>query len=79
VILVETNSIWYLLGGVLAISLALEILTGILLSVVSRTYNLATSTTSSRLRWMRFSCVLGTGAIRRIWTAGIRIGIASAI
>jgi quinol-cytochrome oxidoreductase complex cytochrome b subunit len=31
---VETNSIWYLLGGVLAISLALEILTGILLSLV---------------------------------------------
>ncbi len=31
---VETNSIWYLLGGVLAISLALEILTGIFLSLV---------------------------------------------
>jgi quinol-cytochrome oxidoreductase complex cytochrome b subunit len=31
---VETNSIWYLLGGVLAISLALEILTGLLLSLV---------------------------------------------
>ena len=31
---VETNSIRYLLGGVLAISLALEILTGILLSLV---------------------------------------------
>jgi quinol-cytochrome oxidoreductase complex cytochrome b subunit len=31
---VETNSIWYLLGGVLAIMLALEILTGFLLSLV---------------------------------------------
>jgi quinol-cytochrome oxidoreductase complex cytochrome b subunit len=31
---VETNSIWYLLGGVLAISLTLEILTGIFLSLV---------------------------------------------
>jgi quinol-cytochrome oxidoreductase complex cytochrome b subunit len=31
---VESNSIWYLLGGVLAIGLALEILTGILLSLV---------------------------------------------
>jgi quinol-cytochrome oxidoreductase complex cytochrome b subunit len=31
---VETNSIWYLLGGVLAIVLALEILTGFLLSLV---------------------------------------------
>jgi quinol-cytochrome oxidoreductase complex cytochrome b subunit len=31
---IESNSIWYLLGGVLAIALALEILTGILLSLV---------------------------------------------
>jgi quinol-cytochrome oxidoreductase complex cytochrome b subunit len=31
---VETNSIWYLLGGVLAISLVLEILTGFLLTLV---------------------------------------------
>lgn len=31
---VETNSVWYLLGGVLAIALALEILTGFLLSLV---------------------------------------------
>jgi quinol-cytochrome oxidoreductase complex cytochrome b subunit len=31
---VESNSIWYLLGGVLAIALALEILTGFLLSLV---------------------------------------------
>jgi quinol-cytochrome oxidoreductase complex cytochrome b subunit len=31
---VETNSIWYLLGGVLAISLFLEILTGMLLTFV---------------------------------------------
>ena len=31
---VESNSIWYLLGGVLAIALVLEILTGILLSLV---------------------------------------------
>ncbi len=31
---VETNSIWYLLGGVLAIGLALEILTGFLLTTV---------------------------------------------
>ncbi len=31
---VESNSIWYLLGGVLAISLALEILSGMLLSLV---------------------------------------------
>jgi ubiquinol-cytochrome c reductase cytochrome b subunit len=31
---VETNSIWYLLGGVLAIALALEILTGFLLTTV---------------------------------------------
>jgi quinol-cytochrome oxidoreductase complex cytochrome b subunit len=31
---VETNSVWYLLGGVLAIGLALEILTGFLLSTV---------------------------------------------
>jgi quinol-cytochrome oxidoreductase complex cytochrome b subunit len=31
---VETNSIWYLLGGVLAISLVLEILTGMLLTLV---------------------------------------------
>ena len=31
---VETNSIWYLLGGVLAISLALEILSGMLLTFV---------------------------------------------
>jgi quinol-cytochrome oxidoreductase complex cytochrome b subunit len=31
---VETNSIWYLLGGVLAISLTLEILTGVLLSLM---------------------------------------------
>src|SRR5512141_1624593 len=29
---VETNSIWYSLGGVLAISLALEIVTGLLLT-----------------------------------------------
>jgi quinol-cytochrome oxidoreductase complex cytochrome b subunit len=29
---VETNSIWYLLGGVLAISLVLEIFTGMLLT-----------------------------------------------
>jgi quinol-cytochrome oxidoreductase complex cytochrome b subunit len=31
---VETNSVWYLLGGVLAIALSLEILTGFLLSLV---------------------------------------------
>jgi quinol-cytochrome oxidoreductase complex cytochrome b subunit len=31
---VETNSVWYLLGGVLAIALGLEILTGFLLSLV---------------------------------------------
>jgi quinol-cytochrome oxidoreductase complex cytochrome b subunit len=31
---VETNSIWYLLGGVLAIALSLEIFTGVLLSLV---------------------------------------------
>ena len=31
---VETNSIWYLLGGVLAISLILQIVTGALLSLV---------------------------------------------
>jgi cytochrome b6 len=31
---VETNSIWYLLGGVLAIGLALEIVTGFLLTTV---------------------------------------------
>ena len=31
---VETNSVWYLLGGVLAIALALEIVTGFLLSLV---------------------------------------------
>jgi quinol-cytochrome oxidoreductase complex cytochrome b subunit len=31
---VESNSIWYLLGGVLAIALGLEILTGFLLSLV---------------------------------------------
>ncbi len=31
---VETNSIWYLLGGVLAIALVLEIFTGMLLSLV---------------------------------------------
>lgn len=31
---VETNSIWYLLGGVLAIALVLEIITGFLLSLV---------------------------------------------
>src|SRR5689334_1969386 len=31
---IESNSIWYLLGGVLAIAIALEILTGILLSLV---------------------------------------------
>jgi quinol-cytochrome oxidoreductase complex cytochrome b subunit len=31
---VETNSIWYLLGGVLAISLTLEIVTGVLLSLM---------------------------------------------
>jgi quinol-cytochrome oxidoreductase complex cytochrome b subunit len=31
---VETNSVWYLLGGVLAIGLALEIFTGFLLSTV---------------------------------------------
>jgi len=31
---VETNSIWYLLGGVLAISLGLEILTGFLIALV---------------------------------------------
>ena len=31
---IETNSIWYLLGGVLAISLALEIFTGFLMSLV---------------------------------------------
>ncbi|HEV8489057.1 MAG TPA: cytochrome b N-terminal domain-containing protein [Candidatus Limnocylindrales bacterium] len=31
---VETNSIWYLLGGVLAIALGLEIFTGFLLSLV---------------------------------------------
>jgi ubiquinol-cytochrome c reductase cytochrome b subunit len=31
---VETNSIWYLLGGVLAIALALEIFTGFLLTTV---------------------------------------------
>ena len=31
---VETNSIWYLLGGVLAIALALEVFTGFLLSLV---------------------------------------------
>jgi quinol-cytochrome oxidoreductase complex cytochrome b subunit len=31
---VETNSIWYLLGGVLAISLVLEIFTGMLLTFV---------------------------------------------
>src|SRR5579859_4058150 len=30
---VETNSIWYLLGGVLAIALVLEIFTGMLLSL----------------------------------------------
>ncbi|MEP6774967.1 MAG: cytochrome b N-terminal domain-containing protein [Chloroflexota bacterium] len=33
VIPVETNNIWYALGGVLAISLALEVLTGLLLSL----------------------------------------------
>ena len=31
---VETNSIWYLLGGVLAIALGLEIFTGFLLTTV---------------------------------------------
>ena len=31
---VETNSIWYLLGGVLAIALVLEVFTGFLLSLV---------------------------------------------
>jgi len=31
---VETNSIWYLLGGVLAIALALELLTGFLIALV---------------------------------------------
>jgi quinol-cytochrome oxidoreductase complex cytochrome b subunit len=31
---VESNSVWYLLGGVLAIALGLEILTGFLLSLV---------------------------------------------
>jgi len=31
---VESNSVWYLLGGVLAIALGLEILTGMLLSLV---------------------------------------------
>jgi|GEM_PF-4330760 len=31
---VETNTIWYTLGGVLAMALGLEILTGILLSLV---------------------------------------------
>jgi quinol-cytochrome oxidoreductase complex cytochrome b subunit len=31
---IETNSIWYLLGGVLAIALGLEVLTGFLLSLV---------------------------------------------
>ena len=31
---VETNSVWYLLGGVLAIAIALEIVTGVLLSLV---------------------------------------------
>ena len=31
---VETNSVWYLLGGVLAIALGLEVLTGFLMSLV---------------------------------------------
>jgi hypothetical protein len=31
---VETNSVWYSLGGVLAVALVLEILTGFLLSLV---------------------------------------------
>src|SRR5690349_2783616 len=33
VIPVETNNIWYALGGVLAISLALEVVTGLLLAL----------------------------------------------
>ena len=46
VIPVETNNIWYALGGVLAISLALEVLTGLLLSLnytpdAGRAYDIA--------------------------------------
>ncbi len=49
---VETNSIWYLLGGVLAIALVLEILTGMLLSLVyvpdaSKAYAITASLLSS--------------------------------
>ncbi len=56
---VETNSLWYLLGGVLAISLGLEILTGMVLSLVyvpdaSKAYTI----TSDLLRTPGWSIIL---------------------
>lgn len=52
VIPVETNNIWYALGGVLAISLALEVITGLLLSLnytpdASRAYDITAGMVSS--------------------------------
>ena len=55
----ESNSIWYLLGGVLAIALAVEILTGFLLSLVyTPDANLAYATTAQLIATPGWSIII---------------------
>ena len=55
----ESNSIWYLLGGVLAIALAVEILTGFLLSLVyAPDANLAYATTAQLIATPGWSIII---------------------
>ena len=69
---VETNSIWYLLGGVLAISLTLEIFTGALLSLVyAPDAGRAFSVTAEMLRTPGWSIVLNF----HYWNAFLIFGL----
>jgi quinol-cytochrome oxidoreductase complex cytochrome b subunit len=55
----ESNSIWYLLGGVLAIAIAVEILTGFLLSLVyTPDANLAYATTAHLIATPGWSIII---------------------
>ena len=68
----ETNSIWYLLGGVLAISLTLEIFTGALLSLVyAPDAGRAFSITGNLLRTPGWSVVLNF----HYWNAFLIFGL----
>jgi quinol-cytochrome oxidoreductase complex cytochrome b subunit len=69
---VETKSIWYLLGGVLAISLTLEIFTGVLLSLVyAPDAGRAYSITSELLRTAGWSIILNF----HYWNAFLIFGL----